>query len=232
MKLRCAIVDDDALAITILEGLLKRIPSVELVATFEDVMQVYEFLCNNQVDFIFLDVEMPNLSGIDFLKSLSHPPLAIITSANKHYAIEGFELNVVDYVLKPIGMERVLRAINKIIDLKLVKPQPVSTEHNPYIYLKENKRNVRINLNEILYLESIKDYVKVVTAERIVTTMQSISYFEEILDPNSFIRVHRSFIVAIKHIQAFSCSVIETGNIEINIGRQYKDETLKRLGEI
>ena len=232
MKLRCAIIDDEPLALTVLEGLIKKIPNVEVVAKFNDVLLVYDFLSQTQIDFLFLDVEMPNLSGIDFIRSLSHPPLVVITSANKNYAIEGFELNVADYILKPVSFERVLKAINKIIELKSTKVQPLPSDSSEFIYLKENKRTIRIHIGDILYIESVKDYSKVMLKDRAVLTKQTISHFEEILSPKEFMRVHRSFIIAIRQIHAYSCSSIEIGAVEIPIGRLYKDDILKRLGEI
>ncbi len=233
MMLSCAIVDDEPLSVEILEGLLKRIPTIEVVATFNDALSVLDKLSELDVDFLFLDIEMPNLSGIDLLKSLPHPPLTIITSANKNYAIDGFELNVVDYLLKPLTFERVLKAINKVIELKSTKSHhSISIDPDNYIYLKENKKMVRVRISDIKYLESIKDYVKVVTQGKIVITKQNLSHFEKSLDSENFIRIHRSFIVGVKHIDAYSCSSVEIGTLEIPIGRLYKDQTLKRIGDI
>jgi DNA-binding LytR/AlgR family response regulator len=229
----CAIVDDEPLSVEILEGLLKRIPTIEVVATFNDALSVIDKLSELDVDFLFLDIEMPNLSGIDLLKSLPHPPLTIITSANKNYAIDGFELNVVDYLLKPLTFERVLKAINKVIELKSTKSHhSISINPDNYIYLKENKKMVRVRISDIKYLESIKDYVKVVTQGKTVITKQNLSHFEKSLDSENFIRIHRSFIVGVKHIDAYSCSSVEIGTLEIPIGRLYKDQTLKRIGDI
>lgn len=231
MKLRCVIVDDEPLSIEVMESYLKKIPNVEVVATFNDAISVMPILNELDVDFLFLDIEMPKISGIDFLRSISNPPMVIITSANKNYAIEGFELNVVDYLLKPITMEKVVRAINKIIEKKSKKtlpPQPV--DPSEYLFLKENKKMIRLNICDIQYLESVKDYVKVVTPGKTVVTKQNLSHFEQILNPSDFVRVHRSFIVAISHIDAFTSASIEIGKIEIPIGRLFKDEALKRLG--
>ncbi len=233
MKLRCAIVDDEMLAIAMLEGILKKIPYIEVVKTFNDALSVYDFLNENVVDFLFLDIEMPNLTGIDFLRSLTHPPLVIITSANKNYALEGFELNVVDYVLKPLTLERVTKSLCKVVDAKSLREVathslPDSSEH---IFLKENKRNVRVNISEILYLESVKDYVKVVTKDKTIVTKENLSHFEKILNSTNFVRIHRSFIVAVNHVDAFSCSAVEIGKLEIPIGRLYKESSLKHFGD-
>jgi len=233
MKLKCVIVDDEPLAITVLQGYLKKIPTIEVIATFNDALSVYEILKEQEIDFLFLDIEMPNLTGIDFLKSFTKPPLVIITSANKNYAIEGFELNVIDYILKPLTFERLLKAINKIIEIKSAKPiHEKDVEITDHIYLKENKRMVKIYIENILYIESIKDYVKVVTKSKTVITKQQLGYFETILNPKKFIKIHRSYIIAVNQIDAFSCSTVEIGSIEIPIGRKYKEETLQKLGEI
>lgn len=232
MNLKCAIVDDEPLAIAILEGLLKKIPNIEVVATFNDAISALEKLNELEIDFLFLDIEMPNLTGIDFLKSLSHPPMVIITSANKNYAIEGFELNVIDYLLKPVTLERVLKAVNKILEAKSIKSHHAQSSAGvDFIYLKENKRMVKVTISEIKYLESVKDYVKVVAKDKTVLTKQNISHFEQLLSSNDFIRIHRSFIIALKHVDAYSCSEVEIGSLEIPIGRMYKDEALKRLGD-
>jgi DNA-binding LytR/AlgR family response regulator len=221
------------LAIAMLEGILKKIPYIEVVKTFNDALSVYDFLNENVVDFLFLDIEMPNLTGIDFLRSLTHPPLVIITSANKNYALEGFELNVVDYVLKPLTLERVTKSLCKVVDAKSLREVathslPDSSEH---IFLKENKRNVRVNISEILYLESVKDYVKVVTKDKTIVTKENLSHFEKILNSTNFVRIHRSFIVAVNHVDAFSCSAVEIGKLEIPIGRLYKESSLKHFGD-
>ncbi len=231
MKLRCVIVDDEPLSIEVMEGYLKKIPNIEVVATFNDAISVMSILSEQDIDFLFLDIEMPKLSGIDFLRSITNPPMVIITSANKNYALDGYELNVVDYLLKPITLERVIRAVNKIIEKKSKKRmKPTREESTDYIFLKENKKMIRLVLSDIQYIESIKDYVKVVTENKTVVTKQNLSHFEQILDPSEFVRVHRSFIVAIRHIDAFTSASVEIGKLEIPIGRLYKDEALKRLG--
>ncbi|MGE0078780.1 MAG: LytR/AlgR family response regulator transcription factor [Bacteroidales bacterium] len=229
MKLRCIIVDDEPLAIEVMEGYLKKIPNVEVIATFNDAISAMETLSKHNADLLFLDIEMPKLSGIDFLRTITNPPMVIITSANKNYAIEGYELNVVDYLLKPISLERIVRGVNKALEKKSKSPIRQAGDNSDYIFLKENKKMIRLNLSEILYFESVKDYVKAITKDRTVVTKQNLSYFEQLLNPDDFIRVHRSYIVAVKNINAFSSSSVEIGNIEIPFGRLYKDDALRRL---
>jgi len=230
MSLRCVVVDDEPLAITIIEGFLKKIPYIEVVGKFDNAIPVFRFLKENKVDIIFLDIEMPGLTGVDFVKTLSNPPSIIFITANKNYAIEGFDLNIDDFLLKPISFERLLKSVNRIIEKKSKKTKE-STETN-FLYLKENKKMVKVYLKNILYLESIKDYVRVITVCKTVVTKQPLSYFESILSPAHFLRIHRSFIVAINKIDAYSLSGIDIGNIELPIGRKYKEPVIQRLDQL
>jgi DNA-binding LytR/AlgR family response regulator len=230
MKLKCVIVDDEPLAITILEGHLKKIPYVEIVGKFGSALPVYEFLKTNKVDLIFLDIEMPELTGIDFVKSLTYTPAVIFTTANKNYAIEGFDLNVDDYILKPISFERLFKSVNRVFESE--KESNLSTETKDSVYLKENKKMVRVYFKNILYLESLKDYVKIVTSCKTVITKQQLSYFEEILNPSEFMRIHRSFIIAINKIDSYSLSGIDIGDQELPIGRKYKEDVIKVLDNL
>jgi len=230
MGLKCVIVDDEPLAITILEGYLKKIPYVEIIGKFGSALPVYEFLKNNEVDLLFLDIEMPDITGIDFLKSLTHAPAVIFTTANKNYAIEGFDLNVDDYILKPVSFERLFKSVNRVFESN-IKPID-STVQKDFVYLKENKKMVRVYFKNILYLESLKDYVKVVTSCKTVITKQQLSYFEEILHPSEFMRIHRSFIISIKKIDSYSLSGIDIGDQELPIGRKYKEDVIKVLDNL
>lgn len=231
MRLNCVVVDDEPLAITIIEGYLKKIPYIEIIGKFNSAIPVYEFLKENQVDILFLDVEMPNLTGIDFIKSLTNPPKVVLTTANKNYAIEGFNLNVEDYILKPVSFDRLLKSVNRIYEgLSSIKEEG-SKSNKDYIYLKENKKMVKVYFKNILYFESLKDYVKVVTSCKTVLTKQLLSYFEQELDSNQFIRIHRSFIVALNKIDAYTHSSIEIGSIEIPIGRKYKESVIETLDD-
>jgi len=235
MKLQCVIVDDEPLAITIIEGYLKKIPYIEIIGKFNSAIPVYEFLKENVVDLLFLDIEMPNITGIDFLKSLSSPPSVIFTTANKNYAIEGFDLNVVDYILKPITFERLLKSVNRVYENVNRDKKTGKAESNEFLYLKENKKMVKVYFKNILYFESIKDYVKVVTLRKTVITKQQLSYFESSLNNSKFLRIHRSFIVATDKIDAYSLSGIDIGDTELPIGRKYKEtviETLDNLNNI
>jgi len=230
MNLRCVIVDDEPLAIAIIEDYLKKIPFIEVVGKFENVIPVYQFLKENQIDLLFLDIEMPNITGIDFLKTLINKPSVIITTANKNFAVEGFDLNVDDYILKPITFDRLLKGINRVVESKNKNNVSATNEQqNDFLYLKENKKMVKVYLKDILYLESIKDYAKVVTTEKTVITKQQLSFFESINNTNKFLRIHRSFIVAIDKIDSYSLSGIEVGDKELPIGRKFKDIVIEAL---
>jgi DNA-binding LytR/AlgR family response regulator len=233
MKLKCVIVDDEPLALAILEGYLKKIPFIEILAKFESAIPVYEFLKQAEVDLLFLDIEMPNLTGVDFIKTLPSHPSVIFTTANKNYAIEGFNLNVDDYLLKPLTFERLLVAVNRIAEKKSAKEKTeIAEDNNDYLYLKENKKMVKVNLNDILFFESNKDYVKVITSCKTVITKQHLSFFEDKLNSKDFIRIHRSFIIALNKIDAYSHSSIEMGKYELPIGRLYKDSVFEVLSKI
>lgn len=234
MKLRCVIVDDEPLSIDVLQGYLDKMPNIDVVATFNDPLVVFDFLNKNEVDFLLLDIEMPNLSGIDLIKSLINPPLVIITSANKNYALEGYELNVVDYLLKPISLSRLTKSIGKLMDINSNKPvinQSIQSG-SEYVFLKENKRMVRINFDEILFIEGMKDYVKVITREKTVISKTNLSNMEELLMGKSFLRVHKSFIISLANVDAFSCSVIEIDHFEVPIGRSFKERAMVVLNQI
>lgn len=227
MNLRCVIVDDESISIEVLKGFLDKIPKIEVVATFNDPFLAIEYLSENVIDFIFLDIEMPSLSGVDLLKSLVNPPLVVITTANKNRAIEGYELNVADYLLKPMSLNRIIISVNRIS--KLLSQKGNLAKNGNYIFLKENKRLVRVNLADILFVESMKDYIKVVTKNKSVISKYKLESFQKLLNPEKFVRVHKSYVVSLDQIEAFSSTEIEIGRFDIPIGRTYKDNALKHL---
>ncbi|MCG8411700.1 MAG: LytTR family DNA-binding domain-containing protein [Bacteroidales bacterium] len=232
MKLKCIIVDDEPLSITIIKGYLKKIPFIEVISDFTSALPVLNFLENNSIDLIFLDIEMPELSGIELIKKLNINPRIIFTTANKKYAIESFDLNIDDYILKPVSFERLLKSTNRVYE-NICKEQLLKHKEQAqdFIYLKENKKMVKVYYKNILYLESLKDYVKVVTSCKTVLTKQLLSNFEKKLNPKNFIRIHRSYIVAFDKIDAYSLSGVDIGKTEIPIGRKYKESVIKILDE-
>lgn len=239
MNINCIIIDDEPLAMAVIENYVQKVSYLQLLDKFDDPINAYEILQNEPVDLIFLDIEMPNLSGIDFLKTLEKPPKVIITSANKEYALEGFELNVLDYLIKPITFERFLKAINKYPRVKQAQQPKVEkgqTENEDapneeFLFVKENKKMVKVYIDNILYLESIKDYVKIFTTRKSVITKQQLGYFEEKLEAFDFLRIHRSLLVSIRKIDAFGATSVEIDKKELPIGRSYKEQVLETLNK-
>jgi len=235
------IVDDEPLAQVVIESYLERIPEAELVAKCDNALEAFQKLQTHTIDLMFLDIQMPKLTGIDFLKTVHTRPKVIITTAYREYAIEGYELDILDYLVKPISFERFLKAVEKYQKEKSHQSETVQTtastattdinsdKKEDFIFVKENKKMVKINLCDILYIESIKDYVKIYTTDKSVITKQQISYFEEKFDKNRFLRVHRSFIVAVDKIEAFSATSVEMNKKELPIGRSYKTDVMKIL---
>ena len=234
-NMKCIIVDDEPLAIEILENYVGKIEGLKLEGTFRNAVSAFTFLQQNKVDLIFLDIQMPKLSGIDFLRSLKHPPKVIFTTAFRDYAIEGFELEVADYLLKPIPFERFLKAVAKVMHQPHTEPfasAPVNSKtEEDYVYFKVDKKMVKTKMSEILYIESIKDYVKVRTIDKEIITQQKISYLEESLPKQHFLRIHRSFIVNCDRIDAYSATDIEIGKFHIPIGRNYKNDVIRLLSK-
>lgn len=236
MELKCLIIDDEPLAIEVLESYVNKVERLTLVKSFRNAIKAFDFLQQEAVDLIFLDIQMPKLTGIDFLKTLKNPPKVIFTTAYREYALEGYELEVVDYLLKPISFERFLKAISKVFDDNNYRPNPqagftITSDEEPFVYFKVDKRMVKIRLNDILVIESIKDYVKVKTAEKEIVTHQQISYLEHKLPEDKFLRIHRSFIVAIDKIEAFSATEVEINKKYVPIGRNYKNDVIEKLSQ-
>lgn len=238
-RIKCLITDDEPLALDVLENYISQLESLELTGRCNNALDALNFLQKNKVDLLFLDIQMPRLTGIDFLKTLRNPPKVIFTTAYRDYALEGFELNVLDYLLKPISFERFIIAVNKYHAFAPVNHLPAAITpalslitEEPFIYLKADKKMVKTFLKDILYIESLKDYVKVKTVEKDIITYQKISYLEEKLPDEKFIRIHRSYIIALDKIKSFNTSFIDIGNEEIPIGRLYKPEVMKSLGVI
>ena len=233
MKVRCIIIDDEPLAIKLIEAHISKIPNLEIIATCNNALDGFEALKSKDIDLIFLDIQMPMLTGIEFLKSLSNPPKVIFTTAYRDYAIESYELEVVDYLLKPISFDRFFKAINKYF--KTVENKyPVKTDtsekelNSGFIYVNVNKKHYKILFSEISYAESLKDYVQIHTNERTILTKYKISEFEQKL-PEHFLRIHRSYIVNIDKITAYTAHDVELGTLEIPIGVSYKKQVIKTL---
>lgn len=233
MSYKCIIVDDEPIAIRVISSHLEKIPSMEAVAKCNHALEALEVLRNQTIDLIFLDIQMPQITGIDFLKTLNRPPKVIFTTAYRDYAIEAFDLEVIDYLLKPVPFDRFLKAVNKFYkqnDNSLMKVNTgTNVEADNFIYVKSERKVLKIFLKDIVYIESLKDYVKVHTSSKLVITKQLISQFEEALPAERFLRTHRSFIVSVNKIEAFTAEVIEIAGQELPIGRVYKNAVMNVL---
>ena len=226
-KIKCIIVEDEPLARKILEGYISKVSFLELCGSFEDAIDALDFLRSHTVDLMFLDIHLPEMKGVQFLRTLAEPPAVIMTTAYHQYAVEGYELNVVDYLLKPFEFERFLMAIGKIKNQKDEKPA-VGEPLKDYLFVNVQLKKVKILFSEILYVESQKEYIKIVTTSNTYTTKMSTNEMETLLPNTLFKRIHRSFIVAIQKIQSFNSEMVEIHGTSIPVGRGYK-EVLEKL---
>lgn len=236
-QIRCVIADDEPLSQEVLLSYIRQLDKLQLVATCRNGVEVFNTLKLHTVDLLFLDIQMPSLTGVELLRSLQHPPRVIFTTAFREFALEGYELNVLDYLLKPVSFERFLKAIDKYEQLTgavavRTAPLPVQPDiAGAFIYVKADKKMVKVLLKDICYIEGKKDYVKIRTVDKEIITYQTLRYFEEKLPDGHFLRVHRSFIVATARIQAFTAGKVEIGETEIPIGELYQKEVLQRLNK-
>ena len=231
--IRCLIVDDEPPAREIIRRYIEELPTLHLAGECANALQAFTLLQQQPIDLIFLDIRMPQLNGNDFLKTLKHPPKVIFTTAYPDYALEGYELDVVDYLMKPIPFDRFLKAVNKAFPSGSAKIEMVSPteekKNEAFVYFRADRKMVKVMLQDISYIESMKDYVKVVTANNTLITKQSISSVEEMLPEKQFIRVHRSYIISLNKIKTFTSELIEIGSTEIPIGKLYRNGVLKLL---
>lgn len=232
MSYKCVIVDDEELARELIETHLKQLDNFKLVASCKSAIEANNILKNEHVDLIFLDIEMPVLKGTDFFKNLLNKPKVIFTTAYRDYAIEGFELNAVDYVLKPITFHRFFKAIEKFLATQHNSKQTNSNEKTSvikdFIYIRNERKQVKIKFDNILYIESLKDYVKVYTTDKNYITKYGISAFYKELD-DRFTRTHRSYIVNLNKITAYTKNDIEIDKFEVPIGENYKESIMNLL---
>ena len=224
-KIRCLIVDDEPLALKVMQAHLEKVSEVEIIAACSQALEAFEMIQHSSIDLIFLDIQMPELTGIGLVKALENPPKVIFTTAYREYALEGFELDVVDYLLKPISLPRLLRALDKYrrqIQTPF-SPPPSTHEASPrYLSVHSNRQLININLDDILYIESMSDYVKIHLEEQVIISKQRISHLQEKLAGEGFLRIHRSFLVSIASITAFTNEEIHIGAQRLPIGRTYK----------
>ncbi|MGE8426740.1 MAG: LytR/AlgR family response regulator transcription factor [Sphingobacterium sp.] len=236
MNIRTLIVDDEPHAIEVIEKYVGNFSEIELVGKCNNAIQAFQILQKDHIDLLFLDIKMPGLLGTELVRTLKTPPKVIFTTAFQDYALEGFDLNAVDYLLKPISFDRFLKAMDKIFHgHKPLTQQPhvvipqIETKKDNFIYLRVDRKTVKINVNDIYWIESLKDYIKVVLIDRILVSKQKISVLAELLPEEMFLRIHRSYIVAVDKIESYHSYAIDILGKELPIGRNYKDECRQRL---
>jgi len=227
--IRCLIIDDEALALDLLEDNIRKVAFLELAGRCKSGFEAMELLQKEKADLVFLDIQMPDISGIQFLKSLRQKPLVIFTTAYEKYALEGFELDVIDYLLKPFSFERFLKAVNKAQDYlgfakKTVIPEKDTLSKTPdYLFVKADYKLIKIDLKDILYIEGLKDYIKIYNGEKPVITLLSMKAIEEKLPSADFFRIHRSYIVNLRKIRFVQRHIVTIGEKEIPIGENYRE---------
>ena len=223
-NIKCIIVEDEPLAAKVLVDYISQTPFLELQGTFKDAILATDYLRDNTTDLIFLDIHLPKLKGMAFLKTLTNPPAIIITTAYHQYAVEGFNLNVTDYLLKPFEFERFLIAVTKVRTTGSEKQKSTEgQETKDFIFLNVQKKKVKILFSEIVYIESQREYVKIVTTKKEYITKMSTHEIEELLPTNLFKRIHRSFIVSVGKIESYTAEMVEVNGVSIPIGRGYRD---------
>ena len=227
------IVDDEPLALEVIETYLSNFPELKLLAKCANAIEAYEALENHNIDLMFLDIQMPQISGIDFLKSLKNPPKVIFCTAFPNYALEGFELNVVDYLLKPFSLDRFTKAVQKFKEIYNKNDKALSTEAAlpDYIFVKADKKLIKVHFEDIFFVEGLKDYVMLHTPTGRIVTLQTMKSLEEKLPSDTFIRIHRSYIVNLKLIELLESNAVIVNKKKIPIGKNYKDELFNVINQ-
>lgn len=235
IQIKCIIVDDEPMARDVVRRYIEMIPNLRLEGEFGNAIEATMFLHEQPVDMIFLDIKMPQLTGTEFVRSLRNVPKIIFTTAHKEYAHEGFELDVIDYLLKPIRFDRFLRAVNKAFpqrqqEVEMHGTVNLSKPATSFIYLRVDRKMKKVLLDDIVYIESDKDYVKVFVEKGFIITRQTIASVEAMLSESQFVRIHRSFIISLNKLKSFTPETVEIGTKELPIGKLYRNNFLKLQG--
>jgi len=239
-KIKCLVIDDEQPARDILKKHIEGVESLELSGSCNNAVEALSFLQSNSVDLLFLDIQMPHILGTNFIRTLKNPPRVIFTTAYRKYAIEGFELDAVDFLLKPIGFDRFLKAVNKILQLNLqsntTDPSQAEKEKEkekeqaqPFLYFRSDRKMVKVLFNDILYIEGLRDYIRIFTISKTIVTKHLLSSLQEMLPADAFLRIHRSYIVSINKIDSYDADTIEISKKELPIGRLFKHDVNKLL---
>jgi len=225
-KLKCVVVDDEPMAREIIETYIAKTPNLELISSCKNAAEAILFVQENEVDLFFLDINMPEISGLSLAKIIHNKTQIIFTTAYREYAIDGFNLNVVDYLLKPIAFDRFLQAVQK------VSLSEITTTNSDFMFVRSDRKMVKVDFNSILYIESLSDYVKIFTIDKTITIRETIRSLEEKLPLKKFIRIHRSFIISFKNITSYTNEFIEINHKALPISRSYKESVLQKLAEV
>ena len=238
--IKCIVVDDEALARRLLSDHISKIPELELVAQFENPLQAKSALVTHNIDIMFLDIQMPELTGIEFIKSLKEKPLTILITAYPDYALQGYELDIIDYLLKPVSFERFYQAVNKAIDylhhksssLKESYDNEENTYEKGFFYVKADYKIVRINFNDILFIEGLKEYVRIHTGNKNIITYISMQRMMELLPKKYFFRVHKSYIVNLQRIESVQGNLISIGGQKVSLSKNQRNEFIARINKL
>jgi DNA-binding LytR/AlgR family response regulator len=223
-NIKCIIVEDEPLAVKVLSDYISQVPFLELQGTFKDAILATDFLRDHTTDLIFLDIHLPKLKGMAFLKTLTHPPSVIITTAYHQYAVEGFDLNVTDYLLKPFEFERFLIAVNKVKTAQTENQEPIKMEESKdHLFLNVERKKLKVLFSEIIYIESQREYIKIVTTKKEYFSKMSTHEMEDLLPAHLFKRIHRSYIISVSKIESYTAEEVEVNGVSIPIGRGYRE---------
>ena len=238
MKIKCLVIDDEPLAQRVIEKYAEDLPFLEIMHKCDHAMDALELLKTNETDLIFLDINMPKLTGIEFLRTLKHPPLVIITTAYAEYAIQGYDLNVLDYLMKPFSFERFVKAVQKAQETLLKRDQYETESISPepaeddFIFIKSSKKTFRVNFTDILFVEALGDYVKIFTTDKMIVSYLSMKNLEKLLPPKNFPRIHKSYIIAMSKVELIEGNHVKIKDRRIPIGTNYKAEFEKLIRTI
>jgi len=231
MSLKCLIVDDEPIAQNIVKGFIVDTPNLEVFGICDNAMEALKIIQEHTIDILFLDIEMPKITGLSFLKTLSHPPATIITTAYREFALEGYELNVVDYLLKPFSFERFLKAVNKVNSKNEAGHTELKNVPKTYEYFKIDRKNVRVNYDDIVFIEGLSNYVKIHLEKEHLVVYHKLIDLEKILPDNQFVRIHKSYIISMDKIKAYGNDYVEILDQQLSIGNTYKDVFFSRMSQ-
>ena len=235
-KIKCLVIDDEQPAKDIIQKYIAGVESLELAGSCNNAVEALSFLQSNTVDLLFLDIQMPHILGTNFIRTLKNPPKVIFITAYRKYAVEGFELDAVDFLMKPISFDRFLKAVNKVLELNLQKnikeadkPDDAKEAAQPFLYFRSDRKMVKVLFNDILYIEGLRDYIRIYTTTKTIVTKHQLASLQEMLPADAFLRIHRSYIISVSKIDSYDADIIEIAKKELPIGRLFKHDVNKLL---